>query len=105
MSSSEKRDGSSNISFFSVYYKPDESYNLIDIPALSDADEALSKTFGSAAKYLWGAGLLAGKVIRMYFNYIDIVIYLHFFKKKNSWTKFNNDRCFGWTVCDGRLFW
>ncbi|KAI8884102.1 Nramp-domain-containing protein [Backusella circina FSU 941] len=45
--------------FAQVYYKPEESYNLIDIPALSDADEALSKTFGSAAKYLWGAGLLA----------------------------------------------
>lgn len=48
-----------------VFFKPDHT-GPIKIPGLDDADEVLSGTLGSAAKYLWAAGLLAGKRVRYY---------------------------------------
>ncbi|KAI9497820.1 natural resistance-associated macrophage protein-domain-containing protein [Zychaea mexicana] len=44
--------------FAQVFYKPDAPDN-IDLPGLADADAVLKRTLGSAAQYLWGAGLLA----------------------------------------------
>ncbi|KAI9478131.1 MAG: natural resistance associated macrophage protein [Benjaminiella poitrasii] len=44
--------------FAQVFYKPDQT-GPIKIPGLDDADAVLSGTLGSAAKYLWAAGLLA----------------------------------------------
>ena len=44
-----------------VFYKPDAPEN-IELPGLADADAVLKRTLGSAAQYLWGAGLLAGKI-------------------------------------------
>ncbi|KAI8988870.1 natural resistance-associated macrophage protein-domain-containing protein [Pilobolus umbonatus] len=44
--------------FAQVFYKPDQE-GPIKIPGLDDADVVLSGTLGSAAKYLWAAGLLA----------------------------------------------
>ncbi|KAG2237607.1 hypothetical protein INT48_004510 [Thamnidium elegans] len=41
-----------------VFYKPDQ-LGPIKLPGLDDADIGLSGTLGSAAKYLWAAGLLA----------------------------------------------
>ncbi len=43
-----------------MFYKPDQ-VGPIKLPGLDDADIGLSGTLGSAAKYLWAAGLLAGK--------------------------------------------
>ncbi|KAF7729633.1 hypothetical protein EC973_004006 [Apophysomyces ossiformis] len=43
--------------FAQVFYKPSELTR--SIPGLADADAVLSGTLGSAAKYLWAAGLLA----------------------------------------------
>ncbi|GAN01137.1 solute carrier family 11 member 1 [Mucor ambiguus] len=44
--------------FAQVFFKPDHT-GPVKIPGLDDADEVLSGTLGSAAKYLWAAGLLA----------------------------------------------
>ncbi|GAA5816213.1 hypothetical protein MFLAVUS_009739 [Mucor flavus] len=44
--------------FAKVFYKPDQ-LGPIKLPGLDDADIGLSGTLGSAAKYLWAAGLLA----------------------------------------------
>lgn len=44
--------------FAKVFYKPDQ-VGPIKLPGLDDADVGLSGTLGSAAKYLWAAGLLA----------------------------------------------
>ncbi|KAI8387483.1 natural resistance-associated macrophage protein-domain-containing protein [Blakeslea trispora] len=44
--------------FAQVFHKPDQT-GPVKIPGLDDADEVLSGTLGSAAKYLWAAGLLA----------------------------------------------
>ncbi|KAI8064838.1 natural resistance-associated macrophage protein-domain-containing protein [Gilbertella persicaria] len=44
--------------FAQVFHKSDQT-GPIKIPGLDDADEVLSGTLGSAAKYLWAAGLLA----------------------------------------------
>lgn len=44
---------------FAVFYKPDQ-IGTMKLPGLDDADIGLSGTLGSAAKYLWAAGLLAG---------------------------------------------
>lgn len=44
-----------------MFYKPDQ-LGPIKLPGLDDADIGLSGTLGSAAKYLWAAGLLAGKL-------------------------------------------
>lgn len=43
-----------------MFYKPDQ-VGTMKLPGLDDADIGLSGTLGSAAKYLWAAGLLAGK--------------------------------------------
>ncbi|ORZ01583.1 natural resistance-associated macrophage protein-domain-containing protein [Syncephalastrum racemosum] len=43
--------------FAQVFYKPD-AVN-VEIPGLGDADAVLRRTLGSAAQYLWAAGLLA----------------------------------------------
>ncbi|KAK4510332.1 uncharacterized protein ATC70_004762 [Mucor velutinosus] len=44
--------------FAQVFFKPDHT-GPVKIPGLDDADKVLSGTLGSAAKYLWAAGLLA----------------------------------------------
>ncbi|KAG2223121.1 hypothetical protein INT45_005677 [Circinella minor] len=44
--------------FAQVFYKPDAPEN-VELPGLADADAVLKRTLGSAAQYLWGAGLLA----------------------------------------------
>ncbi|KAI8990991.1 natural resistance-associated macrophage protein-domain-containing protein [Mycotypha africana] len=44
--------------FAQVFYKPNQTGN-VQLPGLADADVVLSGTLGSAARYLWGAGLLA----------------------------------------------
>ncbi|KAL0140581.1 natural resistance-associated macrophage protein-domain-containing protein [Mucor lusitanicus] len=44
--------------FAQVFFKPDHT-GPVKIPGLDDADAVLSGTLGSAAKYLWAAGLLA----------------------------------------------
>ncbi|KAI7903370.1 natural resistance-associated macrophage protein-domain-containing protein [Cokeromyces recurvatus] len=44
--------------FAQVFFKPNQTEPII-IPGLDDADAVLSGTLGSAAKYLWAAGLLA----------------------------------------------
>ncbi|KAI7873696.1 NRAMP family, partial [Mucor mucedo] len=44
--------------FAKVFYKPDQ-IGTMKLPGLDDADIGLSGTLGSAAKYLWAAGLLA----------------------------------------------
>ncbi|KAI8381421.1 natural resistance-associated macrophage protein-domain-containing protein [Radiomyces spectabilis] len=44
--------------FAEVFYDP-TSAGEKNIPGLADADVVLSRTLGSAAKYLWAAGLLA----------------------------------------------
>jgi natural resistance-associated macrophage protein len=45
-----------------VFYKPDQ-VGPVKIPGLDDADKVLTGTLGSAAKYLWAAGLLAGMLM------------------------------------------
>lgn len=42
-----------------MFYKPD-FIGTMKLPGLDDADIGLSGTLGSAAKYFWAAGLLAG---------------------------------------------
>jgi hypothetical protein len=65
------------------------------LPGLDDADIGLSGTLGSAAKYLWAAGLLAGRT-RLYYDmhYFCLLIFII------SWSKFNNDWNISRSICD-----
>jgi natural resistance-associated macrophage protein len=45
-----------------VFYQQDHKVELL---GLEDADAVLGKTLGFAAKYLWAAGLLAGRKINI----------------------------------------
>lgn len=64
------------------------------LPGLDDADVGLSGTLGSAAKYLWAAGLLACMYDTTILK-IQIIINTHNY----SWSKFNNDWHNGRTIC------
>lgn len=64
-----------NSFYYIVFYKPDQE-GPIKLPGLDDADIGLSGTLGSAAKYLWAAGLLAGNSIEIE-THIYIYIYIY----------------------------